>query len=294
VLIAANVHPETRAVVETYAKYSGKTVTTVGMKDGCVDMDDLAAKLTDETGALIVQSPNFFGLIESLSPIAEAVHETKAKLIVSADPMTLGLLEAPGKLGADIVVGEAQTLGGALNFGGPYVGYFAAISKLMRKSPGRLVGQTTDIDGNRAFVLTIQTREQHIRREKATSNICSNQALCALVACIYMATMGRQGIRDAGNLCVQKSHYAYDKLLETGLFEPVFSGRFFKEFTLRYKGDLQQLRSALQGDGILFGYDLTSDYPDMKDCVLVAVTERRTKSEIDRLAALISKKAVKS
>jgi len=289
VIVAGSVSPQSREVLDTYAHFRGVTVVTVGYKGGRVDMDDLAAKLSDKTAAVIVQSPNFFGVIEEMEAIAETAHSHKAALIASCDPISLGLLKAPGLMGADIAVGEAQPLGNPVNFGGPYVGYFAAKEKWLRKMPGRIVGETVDRDGKRGFVLTIQAREQHIRREKATSNICSNEALCALAATMYLSAMGRSGLREVAEQCVNKSRYAYDQLLATGKFEPVFSAPFFREFALRYKGDVAELNAKLLKAGILGGYDLSRDYAELQGGWLVAVTEKRTKGEIDALVREVAK-----
>ena len=283
VLVADSVAPQSREVLNTYAHFRGVSVVTFGYQDGRVDMADLAAKLSDKTAAVLVQSPNFFGVIEEIEAIAEAAHAHKAALIVSCDPISLGLLKAPGLIGADIAVGEGQPLGNPVSFGGPYVGFFAAKEKWLRKMPGRIVGETIDRDGKRGFVLTIQAREQHIRREKATSNICSNEALCALAATIYLSTMGREGLHEVAEQCVAKSRYAYDQLLKTGAFEPMFGTPFFREFVLRYKGNITELNAKLLKQGILGGYDLDRNYPDLKDGWLIAVTEKRTKAEVDAL-----------
>ncbi len=289
VIVAESAAPQSREVLNTYTHFRGITVVTVGYKNGRVDMDDLAAKLSDRTAAVIVQSPNFFGVIEEIEAIAEAAHVHKAALIASCDPISLGLLKAPGLMGADIAVGEAQPLGNPISFGGPYVGYFAAREKWLRKMPGRIVGETIDREGKRGFVLTIQAREQHIRREKATSNICSNEALCALAATMYLSAMGRSGLRDVAEQCVNKSRYAYDQLLATGRFEPVFSAPFFCEFVLWYKGDVAELNAKLLKAGILGGYDLGRNYRGFKGGWLVAVTEKRTRDEIDALVREVAK-----
>ena len=284
VLAARSAHPESRAVLETYTRYAGKKTVEYAYQNGRADMADIKAKLSARTAAVIVQSPNFFGIIEELEEIAEAAHANQSLLIVSADPISLALLKPPGEAGADIVVGEGQPLGSPLSFGGPYLGFFAARKNLLRKMPGRIVGQTADKQGRRGFVLTMQTREQHIRREKATSNICSNQGLNALAATIYLSAMGRQGLYDAAVQCAQKAHYAYDKLIQTGCFKPVFDAPFFREFAVRYTGDVNRLNEALLGHGILGGYALEKSYDELENAWLVAVTEKRTRQEIDALA----------
>jgi Glycine cleavage system protein P (pyridoxal-binding), N-terminal domain len=228
-------------------------------------------------------------VIEELAPIAELVHRRRAALIVSCDPISLGLLASPGALGADIAVGEGQPLGNPVSFGGPYLGLFAAREKWLRRMPGRIVGETVDKSGKRGFVLTIQTREQHIRRGKATSNICSNEALCALAATVYLTAMGRQGLREVAEQCAAKSRYAHDQLIRTGAFEPLFDAPFFRECALRYKGDVAALNARLLAAGIIGGYDLGRDYEELKGAWLVAVTEKRTRAEIDTLIEEVAK-----
>ncbi len=283
IIIAHSVHPESRQVLNTYAQFRNITVTELGYKDGQVDSEDLKNKINKNTAAVIVQTPNFFGTIEDIAAIESMVHENKSLLIVSADPISLALLKGPGELGADIAVGDGQSLGNSLNFGGPYLGFMAVTEKLMRKMPGRIVGETVDKDGNRGFVLTLQTREQHIRREKATSNICSNQALNALIATIYLTLMGKEGLKEVANLCLQKSHYTYNELIKTGKFSPAFTKPFFKEFVLKSSEPVNKLNSKLIRSNIIGGYDIGKKYPELKDCWLVAVTEKRTKEEIDNL-----------
>ena len=283
VLAAGSVHPESRAVLKTYARFQGISVREFGHQNGGIDVSDLNEKLSDNTAAVIIQTPNFFGIIEDLREAEKLAHAKGALLIVSCDPISLAVLKAPGEMGADIVVGEGQALGSPMSFGGPQLGFFAATEKLLRKMPGRIAGQTVDAQGRRGFVLTVQTREQHIRREKATSNICSNQALNALAAAIYLTAMGKQGLRDVASQCLSKAHYAYTRLIETGAFKPVFDAPFFKEFAVRYKGDIASLNAKLMNDGIIGGYDLGRDYANMDNVWLLAVTEKRTKAEIDLL-----------
>ncbi|MDF2989319.1 MAG: gcvPA, partial [Eubacterium sp.] len=284
VVIASTVHPEYRQVLNTYAKFRNITVVELGYNDGQVDLDELKNKLNKDTAAVIIQSPNFFGIIEDMAVMKDLIHENKSLFVVSTDPVSLALLKSPGELGADIVIGDGQALGNSLSFGGPYLGFMAVTDKLMRKMPGRIVGETVDKDGNRGFVLTLQTREQHIRREKATSNICSNQALNALTATIYLTIMGKEGLKEAAQLCLQKSHYAYNELIKTGKFSPVFNKPFFKEFILKSDKNIKTLNTKLLESNIIGGYDAGIQYPELKDCWLVAVTEKRTKQEIDNLA----------
>jgi glycine dehydrogenase subunit 1 len=210
-------------------------------------------------------------------------HKNKSLVIVSCDPISLAILKSPGEAGADIAVGEGQSLGNPLSFGGPYLGFFAVKKELMRKIPGRIVGETVDKNGKRGFVLTLQTREQHIRREKATSNICSNQSLNALTAAIYLTTMGKQGLKDVASLCMQKAHYAHEQLIKTGLFKSAFKAPFFKEFALKCNRDVSKLNKSLLGKKIIGGYELGKIYPEFKDGWLVAITEKRTKEDIDCL-----------
>ena len=284
VLAARTVHPESREVLKTYARFKDIQITEYGYAGGMIDIADITSKISKNTAAVIVQTPNFFGIIEDLYEAAQIAHENGALLIVSCDPLSLGVVKPPGEMGADIVVGEGQALGNPLSFGGPYLGFFAAKEPLLRKMPGRIVGETVDTLGRRGFVLTIQTREQHIRREKATSNICSNQALNALAATIYLTAMGRAGIRQVAVQCLSKSRYAYERLIETGAFEPIFDAAYFKEFAVRYKGNVAELNKKLLAHKIIGGYDLQKDYPELENTWLVAVTEKRTKEQIDRLA----------
>ena len=215
----------------------------------------------------------------------ELAHAVGALFVTVADPIALGLLEAPGKLGSDMVVGEGQPLGLAISFGGPYLGFFAASSKLMRKLPGRIVGQTVDRDGKRGFVLTLQAREQHIRREKATSNICSNEALCALAISVYLATMGKEGYAETASQCLQKAHYAYGEILKTGAAKPAFAAPFFQEFVVKLAKPVAEVNKELLKEKIIGGLDLGEYYPELVGHMLVCVTEKRTKAEIDALAA---------
>ncbi len=284
ILIAQSVNPEYREVLSTYVRYQEKEIVELDIdSSGAVDLNSLEEAVNEDTAAIIVQSPNFFGIIENLKAVGELAHDKKALFIVCTDPISLGLLQPPGKLGADIVVGEGQALGNPMSFGGPYLGFFAVTAKLMRRMPGRVVGETVDKEGKRGFVLTLQTREQHIRREKATSNICTNQALNALAATVYLSLLGKKGIREVALQCLHKAHYLYDKLLETGYFTPVFSGPFFKEFAVKSTVPIELLNNRLLERGIIGGYDLGKAYPDIKNGWLLAVTEKRTREEMDKL-----------
>ena len=283
ILVANTVHPESRQVLNTYAKFRNIRVKEISYKNGQVDFDDLRSKISRDTAGLIVQNPNFFGIIEDVEALAEIAHNNKSLLTVSADPISLAILKSPGQMGADIAVGEGQSLGNPLNFGGPYLGFMAVTEKLMRKMPGRIVGQTQDKEGRRGFVLTLQTREQHIRREKATSNICSNQALNALQATMYLTFMGKEGLKKVANLSLNKAHYAYDQLIKTGSFKPIFTAPFFKEFLVESQKPVKELNEKLLADHIIGGYEVEKDYPELKKGYLVAVTEMRSKEAIDLL-----------
>lgn len=285
VLVAQTVHPASREVLATYCRFRGIKVIEFGYQNGQTDLADLESKLSPDTAAVILQNPNFFGNIESLKEIGEMAYGNKSLFVVSVDPISLAILKSPGELGADIVVGEGQSLGNPLSFGGPYLGFFATTEKLLRKMPGRIVGETVDKFGKRGFVLTIQTREQHIRREKATSNICSNEALNALAATIYLTLMGKQGLKEAAMLSLQKAHYTFDRLVESGKFQPAFSAPFFKEFVVKSSIPVIELNKSLLETKIIGGYPVAKDYPDLSDGWLLAVTEKRTKTEIDQFVA---------
>jgi glycine dehydrogenase subunit 1 len=284
VLVSRTVHPESRSVLKTYAYGQSVKLVEIGYNsEGVTDISALESLIDEETGAVIVQYPNFFGNVEDLAAIEKVVHGKGALLIVSANPLALGVLEAPGKLGAEIVVGDMQPFGIPASFGGPHCGYFATTSKLMRKMPGRIVGQTKDENGKRGFVLTLQAREQHIRREKATSNICSNQALLALAASITLSALGKQGVQEMAMMNLQKAHYAKRTLKEKGL-EVVFTSPFFNEFVVKLAKPVAEVNKQLLDAGIIGGYDLGLDYPELAGHMLIAVTELRTKQEIDTLA----------
>ncbi|MED4581577.1 aminomethyl-transferring glycine dehydrogenase subunit GcvPA [Brevibacillus choshinensis] len=284
VIVSRAVHPEARGVLKTYAYGQNVELVEVGINsEGVTDTQALEALINDNTAAVIVQYPNFFGNVEDLSVVESIAHGNGALLITSSNPLGLGVLEAPGKLGADIVVGDMQPFGIPASFGGPHCGYFATTTKLMRKMPGRIVGQTKDENGKRGFVLTLQAREQHIRREKATSNICSNQALLALAAAITMTALGKQGVQEMAMMNLQKAHYAKQALQAKGL-EVVFTSPFFNEFAVKLSQPVADVNKKLLGTGIIGGYDLGLEYPEFAGHMLLAVTELRTKEEIDQLA----------
>lgn len=283
ILLSRAVHPEARDVVKTYAKGQRVEVVEIPYKDGVTDIASLKELISDDVAGVIVQYPNFFGRIEPLKEMEEIIHSAKSMFIVSSNPLALGALTPPGELGADIVTGDAQPFGIPTSFGGPHCGYFAVTNKLLRKVPGRLVGQTVDEDGKRGFVLTLQAREQHIRREKATSNICSNQALMALAASVAMTALGKKGTKDMAIQNIQKAHYAKQLLKQKGL-EIVFDGPSFNEFVVKLPTSYKEMNDKLFEKQIIGGYDLGQTYPDLKDHMLVAVTELRTKEEIDAFA----------
>jgi len=283
ILVSETVNPETREVLETYARFRGFDVETIPEKSGVTDLSKLSEMLDDETAGVVLQNPNFFGNLEELKDVKGMFTSKKTNFILSVDAISLGLFKKPSEYGVDIVVGEGQSFGNALNFGGPYLGFMATTKKNMRKMPGRVVGQTVDVDGKRAFVLTLQAREQHIRREKATSNICSNQALNAMIATAYLIAMGKEGLREAAVQSTQKAHYAYERICGLDRFEPAFDKPFFKEFAVKTDIDPETVRKALFQAGIMGGYGLDKAYPSYSDTLLFAVTEKRTKAEIDKL-----------
>ena len=288
IVLARGVNPLYRRVVATYCNGPRIRLRDVPAPDGVLDADAAKKKLVGaKTAALVVQSPNFYGCLEDIAAAAEIAHAAGALLIVVADPVNLGVLEAPGRLGADIVVGEGQGLGVPMSFGGPNLGVFAAKNALVRRIPGRLVGATVDADGQRGFVLTLQTREQHIRRAKATSNICTNVALCALMATIYMAVLGKQGLQRVGELSGAKAHYAAEQLTKIPGVSLRFASPFFKEFTLRLPKSPASVVSRLARKRILPGVPLRTYDRTLADCLLVAVTEQRTREEIDSYAAAL-------
>lgn len=282
ILVSKTVNPETRKVLATYMRFHGVEIAEIDSKDGETDLEKLQSAIDKETAGVIIQNPNFFGIIENLEPVEKMVHANKSLLIMSVDPISLGILKTPGEIGADIAVGEGQSLGSKLNFGGPYLGFMATTTKLMRKLPGRIVGETVDVDGKRAYVLTLQAREQHIRRQKATSNICSNEGLIALRAAIYLSIMGREGIKEAALQCMNKAHYTLNEMTKSGKYKPLYNKPFFKEFAVT-ASDAEKVNNELLKNNILGGYKLKRDYKDAGESLLFCVTEKRTKQEIDKL-----------
>lgn len=283
-VVSAAVHPQVIETMGTYCRGAGVELVIAPEKNGVTDPEALALLLDDSSAAFYLQQPNFYGLLEDAGQLGEIAHAAGAKFIMGCNPIALALIRTPVECGADIAVGEGQPLGLPLAFGGPYLGYMACTAKLMRKLPGRIVGETTDLDGKRAFVLTLQAREQHIRREKAASNICSNQALCALTASVYLAVLGPEGLKEVAGQCLAKAAYAARKITELDGYDLYFEGPFFHEFVTTCPTDPARVLSALEDNRILGGYPLTGK---RAGCLLWCVTELNTKEEIDGLAAIL-------
>ena len=278
-LISATVHPDTLATVKTYAWAAGTPVEVIPQKDGVTDVDALRAMLTEQTACVIVQTPNFLGALEPAQEVIEDAHAAGAKAVLSCNPIALALMKSPGELGADIAVAEGQPLGLPLSYGGPYLGIMTTRQAMMRKLPGRIVGETVDNRGERAFVLTLQAREQHIRREKASSNICSNQALCALTAGAYLTAMGPQGLREVAQRCMDNAHYLQRELEAAGLAR-VGDAPYFHEFVTRCSVPAEKLLSALEAQGILGGLPV-------EEGILWCATEKVNKAKLDRVVAIV-------
>jgi len=289
VLLSAGLHPEYRETVATYCRYLDAELVEVPLaQDGRTDTAALAKLLDDQTAALIVGYPNFFGVVEDLAVLSEAAHACGARLVASVqEPIALGVLKSPGELGADIVAGEGQSFGIPVGFGGPYLGFFAARQKDVRSMPGRLVGETIDQSGERGFVLTLATREQHIRREKATSNICSNQGLCALTATIYMALLGKQGLKEVAQQNFAKASYARQAITALPGFSLLHTATTFNEFVVECPQDAEQLLGKLEQQDILAGIPLSRYLPEKPNALLVCVTETHSRADIDRLVAAL-------
>jgi glycine dehydrogenase subunit 1 len=285
------VHPEYRQTIATYLENLGVELVTVGTPTGVARPQDFANLVDDQTACIVVQQPNFFGCIEDAAALATIAHDAGALVVAPFDPISLGLLKRPGDWGADIAVAEGHTLGTPMQYGGPYLGIMACREHLVRRMPGRIAGQTVDRRGKRCFVLTLQTREQHIRREKATSNVCTNQGLFALRATIYLALLGPQGLRETANLCLQKSRYATEQITKHSRFDPAFNAPTFKEFVIRdRRGRVDELIAKSLDAGFLAGVPLGRWYPELDDCFLLAITEKRTKGEIDALATALAER----
>lgn len=284
VLVSETVDDKILAVIRTYTHFQDAEIELIPAEDGITSRTAMQEKLQQGgVAGVIVQQPNKFGIVENYDSFADDCHQQKALFVMNSVAADLALLKSPGELGADIAVGDGQSLGLPINFGGPSVGYLCCTEKLIRKMPGRIVGQTLDNRGQRAFVLTLQAREQHIRREKATSNICSNQSLMALWATIYLSLMGKEGLKEAAQMSVNGAHYLYDKLIASGKFKPAFNQPFFNEFCVKYVGgNVDELQQRLIDNGILGGIKMADDM------LMLAVTEKRTKEEVDLLVSLVT------
>ena len=289
ILISKTVHPFYRKVVATYCKRSGVCMEEVDMDGGVTDLNNLKEMVGENTAGILIQHPNFFGILEKVEEIEKIAHEAGSLFVVSVDPISLGVLKPPGEYGADVVTGEGQALGNPLSFGGPYVGIFAVKQDYIRRLPGRLVGVTQDTKERRGFVLTLQTREQHIRREKATSSICTNEQLCALASTVYLALMGKQGLPTVANLCLQKAHYLAKRLESIKNIELFYKHPFFKEFTIKCPIPPKKIIAKMRDEKIFAGIDLGRFDYGIEDGLLIAVTEKRTKEEMDRYVEVLTK-----
>jgi glycine dehydrogenase subunit 1 len=287
VVVSSAVHPDTRGVLSTYLRELPIDLVAIETAGGLTNPEDLRRAVDDQTAAIVIQTPNIFGCVERLDRLSAIAHERGAVAVAAVDPISCALLKSPGDLGADIAVGDAQPLGVPMSFGGPSAGFMACKQAFMRKMPGRLIGATTDEAGRRAFCLTLQTREQHIRRERATSNICTNQGLYALRVAIYLSAVGRQGAAKVASLCLDKSHYAAEQIAGLKGFELRFQAPFFKEFVVRTTKDVKRVLAHARARGILAGVPLEPWYDHLADCFLVAVTEKRSRGQIDALVAAL-------
>lgn len=279
VLVSQTVDPKIVSVIKTYARYQDIEVEMIPHEKGQTSLKSIIEN--DNFGAVVVQNPNYYGLVEDYSGFSDVIHEKGAIFVMNNDPSTLAVIKSPRELGVDIATGDGQPLGIPLSFGGPYVGYMAVDKKLMRKMPGRIVGMTKDVDGKRGFVLTLQAREQHIRRYKATSNICSNQSLMALWVTIYLSLMGPDGLEKVNEISYTNAHYLKEKLLKTGHFEEVFNDNFVKEFVLKAKFDVKKIERKMLNKGYLFGFPLDDNL------VMFAVTEKHSKAKIDKFVEVL-------
>ncbi len=286
IIVSRTLNPQYRTVIETYLKNMVSIIEVSG-NEGITDVSKLKASLDDDTAAFIVQNPNFFGCLEDMTVFETICHRQGALFIVCTNPIALGVLKPPGEYNADIACAEGQSLGLPLSYGGPYLGIFAGKKEFIRKIPGRVVGETMDLQGNRAFTLTLQTREQHIRRERATSNICTNQALCALRALIFVSLLGKEGLKETGLKNIKLSHYAYEKVLEINGFAPAFDQPFFNEFVISSKKSPEIIQDALLKDGIIGGLPLKRYYPELAEATLWCVTETKTEEDIGKLMEVL-------
>ena len=288
-VVSRGVHPHARETLETLSAGYGTEVVEVPLRDGVTDGDALAAAVDGDTAAVFLQQPNFLGAVEDLEALAPAAKATEAVLVCACDPLPLGVLRAPGECGVDVAVGEGQTLGNRLDFGGPSFGFFAAAEPFLRRMPGRIAGETTDADGRRGFVLTLQTREQHIRREKATSNICTAQALNALAGVIYLSWLGRRGLVELGELLVRRTAYAREALTALDGVRALHEQPVVREFALALDAPVPAVLERCAREGVNAGYALAADLPEHPDGLLVAITEQRSRADIDRLAEVLGR-----
>ncbi len=289
ILLSQALHPQYRETVATYCRYLDVDLQLVPCADGVTDLQQLRQQLDDQTAAVVLGYPNYFGQIEDLAAIAAQAHAAGARLVAAvAEPLALGLFKSPGELGVDVVVGEGQSFGLPISYGGPGIGFFAVKQKDMRALPGRLVGETVDQDGKRGFVLTLATREQHIRREKATSNICSNQGMCALIVSIYLALHGKRGLRQLAEMNYAKATYAKQQIAKLPGFRILFAGETFNEFVVATEEPVGELLKRLEQHGILAGIPLAKDYPDLDNALLICVTEQNGREQIDRLISALA------
>jgi glycine dehydrogenase subunit 1 len=287
VVVAGTVNPLYRQVLETYSEGAGLVIKEAPFKNGITDPGSIKELVSDKTACVIIQQPNFFGCLEKVFDLAGIAHENGDLFVASVDPMSLAILNSPKEYGADIVVGEGQALGNPLNFGGPYLGIFAAKKEFLRYMPGRLVGKTQDSNGKPGFVLTLQTREQHIRREKATSNICSNEALCALAACVYMTVMGSKGMISVARTCLKNAASLKNKIAGIKGFSIPYDNPCFKEFVVKTPKPVKEINKMLSEKGIIGGLDLERFYPQLKDHMLVCTTEMNSAGDIEAFAAAL-------
>jgi glycine dehydrogenase subunit 1 len=283
------VHPHSRETLTAYSVGFGAEVVEAGLDGGVTDAEALASAIDSETAAVFIQQPNLLGAVEDVAALAGPARDAGALVVVAADPIAAGVLRPPGECGADVALGEGQPLGGRLDFGGPSFGFFAATEEHIRRMPGRIAGETTDVDGRRGFVLALQTREQHIRRERATHNICTSQQLNALAGVVYLSWLGKRGLVELGELLVQRTAYARERLTALDGVEPIHEAPVVREFGLRLDAPVGEVLDLCAAEGIAAGYPLGREYPEYEDGLLVAITERRTRAEIDRLADAVGR-----
>jgi glycine dehydrogenase subunit 1 len=293
-VVSRGVHPHSREALATYSEGYGAETAEVPLRDGLTAADDLANVVTEDTAAVFVQSPNFLGAVEDVAALAAEAKRVGALLVVAVDPITLGVLRPPGECGADIALGEGQPLGGRLDFGGPSFGFFCATEEHIRRLPGRIAGETVDVDGRRGFVLALQTREQHIRREKATHNICTSQALNAVAGIVYLSWLGKRGLVELGELLVQRTAYARERLEALDGVELLHEAPVVREFAIRLDAPVADVLDRCAAEGIGAGYPLAREYPEHPDGLLVAFTERRGRADIDRLVAALGRAVAES